>query len=1296
MAKRPTLSLGPKARGKAQANRQLMKSALTPNTLQAQAAPAPFKAQNDPFASSPKSKAIYKSTERGRSTLIEDYSEFAQATASKNGRLGFWADGEDIFAELSGSTESIHSDTYISSQTTPEQIVASRLQAAGPDVAAAFLESAQQALGLRGVSHTGFSKSTNPAEKLVYMAGQGQINLQDVAASLRNANREWGSPPPEDGDVHEPDFFDQYKEDERDHTPVSLKSPIDRALSVMGAMTVSHRRWKQQIDAPDLITPDLSTDLPTHMRSMHTEDKWSQKLFAANKAMQQLAQAYVDPSKIEGEELGATYESVLNRTAIVLSKLVPLKISDTGFAMATRGPGSAPVGWHEAMPDAGQVAKMMPKSDRGFIVDKVSKMWTEQDGDVTSPFTAAIKTIREVYDRNDEGGLDKPKDFGYRGKAYLIDQLVASGRADPEQTVLSQDPARDQMYEFRVTNEPNELYDDALRALGVTHADTIGDEELQAKVARTAIRLRTGGTGTEVSEVRNLVSPLWEKDADLPQARRGEQPFPIELRPETIFAPFKHTGQASSSTRNAPAPAEAPKVGDVIQTAAEAKAEAFQATGDPVAAREKYFSERPWLQAIADDDDKHDPMSLWQRSRRGRVTSSTAGELSDPEQTQSAMRRLVEGALTNPRKPVKLGEQSIWTRSGDALEPLALDWYSKHIDANVFSPGLIYNRNKPGQATTPDAIADGGRRIVEVKSRNAFLDPQKIDMTTRQGRQDAETLRKNYAQIQHQMYLTGARSADLVEILRDVENPNLPKGKGGLDASNIRTRRIDRDDEMIQRMTPQWEAAGKAADQIANLKPSQQKMFAKAVEEGNIASFEKLTKKYNIDGGAALAATLGMADEDSAGDGKSSSKGSGRNVRRAGGSGGGGGRDFGGNFAGFGGRDAPTELRGGTRGLLSAMGPMGRAVNVGLTAAEITWNTAQGLNDTGLNLSMSARSMGMSEKLFRDTRMDLASGRYVSLEAAQSDMSSIALAKGGMELGFVDRARQLVIGSRGALTIGDIQRADLNDPTTIRKLLGTMESRLKRRDVSDLGIAAAMEQTGLKSMASAADVEEGRRKLNDSVVQISDAILSMELFAGGALGDISENGVTLIKTVQQGFTDVLGVMRGDSSSMANLDEGRKSDGSTRDQRFGESKFTESGKPLLEEMASWSSGTSDEEMFQEYKQKTKGKTTTPAVNTETAKAIFEYMGEDAASWDMMTPEEREKFSGNLGTYSKKEQEKILETLRGSHSGTTSFVPSVMNGRMEVHLMTDGVAVITADDSGQVTSQSFKPYVQGQRQ
>ena len=132
MAKRPTLTLGPKARGKAQANRQLMRNAVTPNTLKAQAAPAPERALHDPFASSPKSKAVYRSTERARSSLIDDYPEFSQATASKNGRLGFWADGEDIFAELSGSTESIHSDTYIGSRVTSEQVLASRYAAQPP------------------------------------------------------------------------------------------------------------------------------------------------------------------------------------------------------------------------------------------------------------------------------------------------------------------------------------------------------------------------------------------------------------------------------------------------------------------------------------------------------------------------------------------------------------------------------------------------------------------------------------------------------------------------------------------------------------------------------------------------------------------------------------------------------------------------------------------------------------------------------------------------------------------------------------------------------------------------------------------------------------------------------------------------------------------------------------------------------------------------------------------------------------------------------------------------------------
>ena len=91
-----------------------------------------------------------------------------------------------------------------------------------------------------------------------------------------------------------------------------------------------------------------------------------------------------------------------------------------------------------------------------------------------------------------------------------------------------------------------------------------------------------------------------------------------------------------------------------------------------------------------------------------------------------------------------------------------------------------------------------------------------------------------------------------------------------------------------------------------------------------------------------------------------------------------------------------------------------------------------------------------------------------------------------------------------------------------------------------------------------------------------------------------------------------------------------------------------------------------------------------------------MGEAAEGWDMMSSEERDRFTGNLGTYSRQEQEKIIRTLRGSHANVDNYAPSVMRGRMEVHLMTDGVAVTTVDDTGQVTSQAFKPYVQGQRE
>ncbi|MGI4214848.1 YqaJ viral recombinase family protein, partial [Klebsiella pneumoniae] len=626
--------------------------------------------------------------------------------------------------------------------------------------------------------------------------------------------------------------------------------------------------------------------------------------------------------------------------------------------------------------------------------------------------------------------------------------------------------------------------------------DLVGDPTVRAQVKRAAAEIAATGA----AEVHGVAaSSLTPQAAVLNQPGIAKSPIPFQLEPFREFTPSRG-GRATTAKKNPVAPKNL-KPGDVIQTASEAKAEQVKASGDPEAARQKYFAERPWLKAVASDDDKHDPMSAWQRHRRGKVTSSAAGGLADPETSRSAMHALVKGALTPLEQAAEIGRGSIWTQSGDALEPVALDWYRKNIDPDAFEPGLIFNRNKAGQATTPDAIAKGGTRNVEVKSRNKFIDPKNpLDQN------EARTLRKNYMQMQHQMYLTGANSTDLVEILRDPENPNVPLGKNGLNDSNIRRRTVARDDELIRRMRPQWEMAGKAADQIAGLGSSAQKMFAKAVEEGNIQSFEKLSKRHGIEGYEALGATLGLGEGEGGG---------GKGGR--GGRGGGGG-----NYGGFGGRDAPTTARGAIRGGLSSMGRIGKMANVALSGAEILWNTGVDLNDTGLELSRNARATGMREGLFRNTRLSMMQGRYLNESDAMSDMSSIALAKGGLELGFTDRAVNLVESTRGAITLGDLHGTNLSDPDAIRNLMAQTEKRLRNRGVSEFGIAATMEQSGLKSLLSAADAEGGRESLNNTVTNIRDSFLEFQLKAGESLGTVAGFGHEYFEKMTSALESIAG------------------------------------------------------------------------------------------------------------------------------------------------------------------------------
>lgn len=1232
MDKRPTLSIGRKAKHKGQ--------------LQ------------NPIADFKKAKSSHSyAAAQFEAPVVKKTQEIRRKAAS------FWEDedGEDYVEHMLGRpTESIHSEEYMAQATTPELIMASRIKAAGPDVAAAFMSHAEKAKALTGVDPSGFSMSTKPSEKLSYMAKQGQIDLQKVASAMRHHDKQWGNPKAEG--EYEDDFAQKLAEARKGGPVKNIQDPTQRMMSVVGAMTTSDQSWKQQVDAPDLITPD-------------SHDKWVDPLQKAAQAIGMIAGAYIDPDKIEGGEFGESYAALHSRISKMLTRQIPARIANTGFEQATRGPGSKPVGWTQALPAVSDIAKTLPISDRMFLTSKVDKMWTEVDGRHESPFTDALKTIRDVYRTGNEGGLAKPKNLEHRERQYLLDEMTASGIVDPTQTVISQNPGRDEMYDFRVTNDASELLNDSLTALGVTQEDLIGDQNVRAQVKRTAAELAARGESPTALAASLVPKVDYTKLFEDTQGIKGTLKFSGkhmygENKPPLIPLPDRGSpapatpepypekskgkgGQATIAKKNPKAP-DAINPRDVVQTAAEAKGEAAKASGDPEAAREKYFAERPWLKAIASDDDKSDPMSQWQRHRRGKVTSSAAGGLADPEGKKSAMHALVKGALTPFETPAEIGKGSIWTQSGDALEPVALDWYRKNIDPDAFEPGLIFNRNKAGQATTPDAIANGGSRNVEVKSRNKFIDPENpLDQN------EAKTLRKNYMQMQHQMYLTGANTTDLVEILRDPENPNAPLGKNGLNDNNIRRRTVDRDDELIRKMRPQWEAAGKAADQISGLNNNTQKMFAKAVEEGNIQSFEKLSKRHGIEGYEALGATLGLG-EGGGGD---------KDKKKKGGSGGG-------NYGGFGGRDAPTTARGAVRGGLSAMGAPGKMLNVALAGAEILWNTGIDLNDTGLELSKQARATGMREDLFRQTRLSMTQGRYLTEADAMSDMSSVALAKGGLEQGFTDRAVNLVESTRGAITLGDIHGTNLSDPDAIKNLMAQTETRLRNRGVSEYGIAATMEQSGLKSLLSAADAEGGRTDLNNAVTNISDTILAFKLEAGAALGTVAGFGTDYFAAMTESLSEIAGYL------------------APKDRDPSREPLANFGEPQIPK--AWNAAKSRvQKDFNEVKGWLGFETEQPEMEVEmpTASALelSEEISQFAGMNGTLSVANQASLEKSFESLSQEQRNRAMAAVKGDALDTNQIARDVRGGgKLEVELTTTGIQLTVRDENGQLTSKAFKPY------
>lgn len=1179
----------------------------------------------------------------------------------------FWQDeeGDGFLESLYTPSESVHSDEYLASKTSSEQIIAARIGGAGPDATAAFLNHVEKAKSLSAINPANFWNSEDPTEKLAYMAYRGQINLQAIAAGMRQSERQWGNPIAEG--EYESDFGEKHVAAAKARAHHNLQDPTSRMLSVIGAMTVSDQTWKQQVDEPDRITPD-------------SHDKWTGKLQKGAEAIGMIASAYINASKLEGGEFGPAYVALHKRLQTTVAKALSRSIADTGFEMATRGAGAAPVGWTRAMPSVQSIKAALPKSDRMFINDRVDKLWKEVEGGFESPFTQAIKDLRDVYANTDEGGLAKPKNFDHRERQYLLDEMAASGLVDPTLTVVSRNPDRDELYDFRSTTDASELRLDAMVALGATEADLIGDVELQNNVKRAAAEIAATGEATKTqSRVETSLAPKlsWESLMKAPGDVRGMFKFsynsmygdaqpvvPLPVREPQKFEqsvpdPSRKRskgGRATVSRRKPKSPAVV-NPGDVIQDAGAAMDAAKIESGNPDAARAKYFAENPHLKHIADDDDKSNPMSAWQRNRRGKVTSSSAIGLVDPEARKGAIKRLVKGALTPLDAPADISGGTLMTKSGDALEPIALDWYRAKLDPNAFEPGMMVNRSRAGQATTPDAVTGDGRRNIEVKSRWERIDPSSKNLDAGQ----RATLMKNYAQMQHQMYLTGASSTDLVEIIRDPENPNRPLGGSLKDGENIFKRTVPRDDEFIRQNQAEWDKKGRQAAQLANLNQKDQKALAKAVEDGNLQAFEKITKKRGIEDAEGLARDLGF------GDGKGGKGGRGNK----GGKGGGG--SSGNNYGGFGSRDAPSTVRGAVRTGLSNAGKFGGIANVALAGAEIVWNGVNWINDTGLGLSMSARTAGMREAQFQNARDELRRSRYLNETDAVSDLTSMTLAKGGLEIGHVDRAVNIVSATRGAITVGDLQQLNPKNAKDVSNLIATAERRMKDRGDSEYAIAAQMEQSGLKSLLSAVDAEGGRKDLNSAVTSIDRRIEEVAT----TLGDLAGEGIKAVTSAIDNVHDTLKQHFGiDSNGDGPVD-----------------RFTQ---PFRNGPAVPATGSKPGGMWDRYpvpSREAANHVEAPSSDADygygpTSAELIQQLNRWSGQGNFLDASESAAAQARFDSMSVQQRIATFENLLRQESGALG------TGQVEVILKTDGIQLVVKDDDGHVKSKALLPYEQGQ--
>lgn len=971
---------------------------------------------------------------------------------------GFFGEEDEELSSMGWHEESVVST--FESATTPEQIAAGRIAAGGASASAAFMNNATLAKKIlaTNVNPTMFKHSMIPAEQLAYMSHKSGLDVSKVSREVKSgisSEFDYSSShfdtvgiAPEDIESRSETGFNQSLRQARvgGINQKEIKDPTQQMLTTFGALTVANDPGRMQVTAPDSVSFGLQAEF---------DAKTNQSIIA----LERLANLYLPADKRgftnlnNSSVMGKTKEQIQagalrNEIMTALGKQLPQSIANVGKAMS-ENPGHK-IPWATALPSPESLG--VSRSTAKILVNPYVNKFNR------TGVNASIAKMKALYNAGNESGLSRSRNTDFYEAKYIADELAASGM-DPKHTVLSQDSTRDQMHSFRVTTDVRESMSLGMKMLGMTSEDL--KDPIKAAQLRNKILSTTEQERIDAEEAPSL------KELNMPKHQdRSKSIFttsPINMNPSDAWR-SRNTSQLSGDIKP-----DMNREADKAYRPTSRGAQVGYSTQSPAEALADFKKSNPHITGyISDGKDEYGNIdegqhAKWQAARKGKLSSSIAAGMAGEraEDTAGGIASVIRSGLGIEGKRF---DGNAMTQSGNILEPKALDWYRRKYDSSAFETGMIERADKPGQSTTPDAMARGGKKVVEVKSRNEFID--RSNPTPNQ----TKALGKYNMQMQHQMYMTDATSADLVQVRRSAENPNKQFGS---DAESFRKDTFERDEELIGRMKPVWDRVGVNASKIAGLSKSDQDALSKAVETGNIKSFEKLSAKHGLDE-AVIGTALGKTPKAP--------------------------RQRSDIIDALGGAGGPNTFGGITKTALSR-NRFGRGVNVLAMLGSAAWDAGRNLNNKNLGIAFDARSSGMSEDQWIEQRKRLSSSGYLSEERTARDIKSLGVAAGGLSLGMTEGAERIVSGTRGLITFGDINRYESDASGLLEKFNNRFNARYGSSPKAQLKRAAMAEASGLNAAAGTSKADQSLKALNDGFARVDASIANLHKSAGTKFGE---------------------------------------------------------------------------------------------------------------------------------------------------------------------------------------------------